>query len=169
MKYITTIEDKKYTIEITDDGVLVDGKPYVVNSQSLPHTGTMSLLINNHSVDAVIESGDDGTWDVLLEGSLYNVQVLDERAWRLSQAFGGQVATTGTLTLKSPMPGVVLKVQVSEGDLIEKGDTVVILESMKMENELKASRGGVVYSVHTEDGAVVEKGAQLVTIGDAEA
>ena len=76
------------------------------------------------------------------------------------------LADSGEIVIRSPMPGLVLDVLVEEGDEVESGEKIVILESMKMENELRASRPGVVLRVLTEKGASVEKDQDLVVIGD---
>jgi biotin carboxyl carrier protein len=166
MKYITTVNDKEYVIEIDHENqITVNGTPYAVDFQQLPQGGTLSLLIDNRSLEAIVDERDDA-WDVLIRGELYSVQVQDERAYRLAQARGTLVAESGTVAIKSPMPGLILDVLVVEGDPVEKGDKVVILESMKMENELRASREGVVTRVHVEKGDSVDKDQELVIIGD---
>lgn len=166
MKYITTVNEQQYTIEIDqDDQILVNGEPYHVNFHQLLEGGTLSLLLNNRSLEAIVNEQDDN-WEVLLHGELYAVQVQDERSYRLAQARGSVLPETGTITLKSPMPGVILDLLVSPGDHVEKGEKILILESMKMENELRAGREGVVTRVHVEKGASVEKNQELITIGD---
>jgi biotin carboxyl carrier protein len=93
--------------------------------------------------------------------------VQDERVYRLAQARGKLAADTGEVQIKSPMPGVIVKTPVGVGELVKMGQTVVILESMKMENELKATRDGVMLGVLVKPGQAVEKGEVLVVIGDA--
>ena len=166
MKYYATVNEQKYTIEIDqEEQILVDGQPYQVNFQQLLQGGTLSLLINNRSLEAIVSEQEDA-WEVLIHGELYTVQVQDERSYRLSQARGSVLPETGTVTVKSPMPGVILDVLVAPGTRVEKGEKVVILESMKMENELLAGRAGVVKRIHVEKGASVEKNQDLLVIGD---
>ena len=62
------------------------------------------------------------------------------------------------------MPGLVVRVEVSEGQAVEVGDGLVVVEAMKMENELRATQQGVVEQVHVQAGDRVEKGAELVTL-----
>lgn len=168
MKYYTKVNEKEFTIDIgQDDTILVNDAPYTIDFKILPISGLASLLINNQSLEAVVEEREDH-WEVLTEGELYNVNVQDERAFRLAQARGTDLGDSGETAVKSPMPGVIIKVLVEEGDVIEQGQQVIILESMKMENELKAQRGGVVTAVKIEAGASVEKDQVLVVIGDPE-
>jgi biotin carboxyl carrier protein len=166
MKYITTINNQEYVIEIDHDHeIVVNGERFQIDFQLLPEGGVLSLLLNNRSLEAVVEERNEA-WEVLIQGELYTVQVQDERAYRLAKARGSGGTVTGEAVIKSPMPGVIIAVSVSEGERVKKGDKVVILESMKMENELRAPRDGVVSRVHVRPGTSVEKGQPLVVIGD---
>lgn len=166
MKYFATVNGVEYTIEIDrDDQIMVDGQPHHINFQQLPEAGTLSLLLDNRSLEAIVENRDDA-WEVLLHGELYTVHVQDERAYRLSQARGVLVEDTAELAIRSPMPGLIIDVLVAPGDHVARGDKVAILESMKMENELRSSRDGVVKRVSVAKGDNVEKDQTLVIIGD---
>lgn len=167
MKYITRVNDQEFVIEIDQDDVItVNGQRHDINFQELAEGGTLSLLIDHRSLEAIVEERDDA-WEVLLHGELYNVQVQDERAYRLAQARGQLTDSSEAVVIRSPMPGLILNVLVQEGEHIVKGQTVVILESMKMENELRAGRDGVVTRVQVGVGDSVEKNQELVAIGDA--
>lgn len=169
MKYITQVEEQEFTIEIDrDDQIMVNGRVYNTDFRQLTEGGMLSLLLNNRSLEAIVEERDDA-WEVLLRGELYSVQVQDERAYRLAKARGTLVDDGTEAIIKSPMPGLIVAVPVEEGQAVKKGDQVVILESMKMENELRSPRNGVVHRVLVSQGASVEKDQVLVTIGDAEA
>lgn len=168
MKYIAQINDEEYVIEIGPNNELtVNGEPYQIDFRQLPSSGVASLLLNNHSFEALVEQRN-GQWDVLIKGELYAVTVTDERAYRLAQARGSLAAVDGEVNITSPMPGIIIAVPVAEGDVVQQGDKVVILESMKMENELRAPRDGVVSQVLIEAGASVEKDQVLVVISDHE-
>ena len=166
MKYITTVNGKEYTIEIDqEDEILVNGKKYLIDFQQLPEGGTLSLLINNRSLEAIVDKREEA-YEVLIHGELYAVRVQDERSYRLAQARSTLVEDAGAISINSPMPGLILDVLVGEGDRVQKGDKVVILESMKMENELRAGRDGQVTRVFVQPGDSVEKNQELVTIGN---
>ena len=168
MKYITTVNGKEYTIEIDQEAkILVNGDEYAINFQQLPEGGTLSLLINNRSLEAIVDQSDE-MYEVLIHGELYTVQVQDERSYRLAQARSTLVEDAGVMSIKSPMPGLILDVLVAEGDRVHKGDKIAILESMKMENELRAGRDGQVTRVFVQPGDSVEKSQELAIIGDAE-
>lgn len=166
MKYIATIREREFVIEIDEDeAVLVNGVRYPIDFQELPEGSVYSLLLKNRSWEGAVEERD-GQWEVLIRGELYAVKVQDERSYRLSKARGTATAVTGEATIKSPMPGIIVAVPVNVGDAVHKGDKVVILESMKMENELRSPRDGVVLRVNVQKGVGVEKDQVLVVIGD---
>ncbi len=168
MKYYATLEETVYIVEVHKDGrVSLNGEPYNIEQQ--PIGGYVSsLLIGNRSVEAVVVPNGNDSYEVNLSGEQYHVLVQDELTHRVAQAQEAAAANIGEVTVKSPMPGLIVNVPVAEGDTVTKGQTVIILESMKMENELKSPRDGIVLSVGTANGASVEKGQQLITIGDGE-
>jgi biotin carboxyl carrier protein len=163
MKYVTTIGERQYTIEINrDDQVTVDGVTYPIDLRAIDEA-TFSLLIDNVSLEALVETSN-GEIQVLLRGRLYPVQVEDERVSRLSRSGGGLHAGSGEVTLKSPMPGLIVSIAVTEGQAVKKGQTVVVLESMKMENELKAPRDGTIASIKVSPRQSVEQGQPLAVL-----
>jgi biotin carboxyl carrier protein len=167
MKYIATVNEQEIEIEVGQDReIRVNGERYAIDFHQLPDGGLVSLLLNNLSYEAVVEARED-VWEVLLRGELYSVTVQDERAYRLAKARGGDTAVHGDAILKSPMPGIIIATPVAEGDVVQKGDKIIILESMKMENELRSPRDGVVTRVQVKPGDGVEKGQVLVVIGEA--
>ena len=166
MKYYTKVNDKEFVIEVGQDNqILVNDVPYTIDFEILPISGLASLLLNHQSLEAVVEDRDTH-WEVLTEGELYNVHVQDERAFRLAQARGVAVDDSAATAVKAPMPGLVINVLVADGDVVEQGQKVIILESMKMENELKSPRAGVVTAVKVATGDSVEKDQILVALGN---
>lgn len=162
MKYVTVIEDQSYEIEIDQDGaILVDGELRDVDFLNLGGS-LYSIITENKSLEAVIDD-DEGKIAVMMGGQLFETQVLDERAMLLVQRRGGLKITSGEVT--APMPGLIVMVTVALDQIIEQGDTVVILESMKMQNELKSPVAGVVRAIQVETGQAVDKGDMLVEIG----
>jgi biotin carboxyl carrier protein len=166
MKYATKIEDKTYIIEINDDRrVIVDGKEYAVDFESVLGQPVYSLLIDGRSYEAyVYESEDANDWQVLIRGDLFTASVEDEREQRLRAAAGAVTSSTDEFNLKAPMPGLIVAVPISEGQAVKKGDILVILESMKMQNELKSPRAGSVTRVRVRAGESVEHNQVLVTV-----
>ncbi|MCS7072776.1 MAG: biotin/lipoyl-binding protein [Anaerolinea sp.] len=167
MKYVTFIHDRKFEIEILPDGsLLVNGEPRTVDFLPLGDT-LYSVIMDNQSYEVVIEQAGPGRKnevEVLLRGHLYTGEVLDERALLMAMRTGGLETDSGEIAIKAPMPGLIVAVPVTEGQTVEAGQTVVILESMKMQNELKAPRAGVVQRIHVTAGQSVEQHKPLVVL-----
>lgn len=164
MKYITTIDGKEFNVEIVDERcVRINGQELAVDFQTVSGQPVFSLLIGGKSYEAYIYP-DERDWQVLLRGRLYQAAVEDEREKRLKTAAGGGGGESGEFHLKAPMPGLVVAIPVSEGQSVEKGQTLLILESMKMQNELKAPRAGVVQRIRVKPGETVEQKAPLLSV-----
>ncbi len=163
-KYIATIGDKEYLIEILDERhVRLGDEEFEVDFESVSGQPVYTLLLNGESYEALVHSADEG-WQVLRRGVLYEVQVEDERERRLRASAGSGVAQTGPFHLKAPMPGLVVAVPVSEGQEVKKGEVLVILESMKMQNELKSPRDGTVTRIRVQAGDSVEQKQTLLSV-----
>lgn len=161
MKYVTVINNERYEIEIDNDGsVLVNGELRDVDFLNLGGS-LFSLITENKSFEAVIDD-DEGRIAVMMRGRLFEAQVLDERAILLMQRRGAQPSGSGEV--HAPMPGLVVTVTAEIDQPVQQGDTVIILESMKMQNELKSPVDGVVAAIHAEAGQAVDKNALLVEI-----
>jgi biotin carboxyl carrier protein len=164
MKYITTVGDKQFLVEIIDDRhVSVDGKIYEVDFESVSGQPVYSLIVNGKSHESYVAQVDD-IWQVLMRGRLYPVSVEDEREKRLRAAAGGGIAETGEFHLKAPMPGLVVTIPVAEGQDVTKGQVLLILESMKMQNELKSPRDGKVNRIKVKAGESVEQRQTLLSV-----
>lgn len=164
MRYITTVEGKQFLVEIIDDRhVSVDGKVYEVDFESVSGQPVYSLLVDGRSHEGYVAQGDDH-WQVLLRGRLFPITVEDEREKRLRSAAGGGVAETGEFHLRAPMPGLVVAIPVEESQSVKKGQVLLILESMKMQNELKAPRDGTVGRVRVKAGETVEQKQTLLSV-----
>lgn len=164
MKYITTVNDQTFLIEVLDEHhVSVNGKTMEIDFESVNDQPVYSLIVNGRSFEGFVYPEDD-QWQVLLRGTLYTVQVEDEREKRLKAASGRGAAPTAEFHLKAPMPGMVVTVPVQEGDTVQKGDLLVILESMKMQNELRAPRKGTVTRIRVKYGDSVEQKQTLLTM-----
>jgi biotin carboxyl carrier protein len=164
MKYITTVEDKEFVVEIVDEKhITVDGKVYEIDFESVSGQPVYSLIVDGRSHESYVYQGEDN-WQVLLRGRLYPAIVEDEREKRLRAAAGGGVIETGEFHLRAPMPGLVVAIPVEEGQEIKKGQVILILESMKMQNELKAPRDGTMGRIRVKTGESVEQKQTLLSV-----
>lgn len=165
MRYVTTVGEQTFEIEIEEPGVVqVDGCRHAADLQEIVPGRLYSLLLDHTSNEAFVEGDGQGCCRVLLRGELYRVKVEDERALRLARGLAGFVPASGEIPIRAPMPGLVVSVPVEVGQPVHKGEVVVILESMKMDNELCAPRDGTVVRVHVVEGASVEARTTLVTL-----
>jgi biotin carboxyl carrier protein len=165
MKYVTTINNKTFEIEIQRDGsLIVNGERREVDFLALGPS-LYSILMDGLSHELVIEERDQNI-EVLVRGRLFTGQVLDERAQLMAERSGGMISDTGEMSIRAPMPGLVVAVPVEVGQDVRAGQTIIILESMKMQNELKAPRDGVVQNIGVSAGQSVEQNKILVTIAE---
>ena len=164
MKYITTIDGRQFTVEIIDEKhVSVDGNIYEIDFESVAGQPVFSLIVDGRSHESYIYQDDDN-WQVLIRGRLYPVTVEDERERRLRAAAGGGVVETGEFHLRAPMPGLVVTIPVEEGQPVKKGQVILILELMKMQNELKAPRDGTIGRIRVRAGETVEQKQTLLSM-----
>lgn len=119
----------------------------------------LSILVDGQSYNVGIERLN-GVYEVITRGETYNFTVVDER----EMAVAGPEQKSGEKTIAAPMPGLVVDVLVREGDLIEKGQTILVLEAMKMQNEIKAPAAGTILKVSGTRGDSVNAGDALAVI-----
>mgnify|MGYP003419037499 FL=1 len=164
MRYITNVEGKQFLVEIIDEKhVSLDGKVYEVDFESVSGQPVYSLIVDGKSHEGYAAQDEDN-WQVLLRGRLYPVTVEDEREKRLRSAASSGVVETGEFHLRAPMPGLVVTIPVEEGQAVQRGQVLLILESMKMQNELKAPRDGTVGRVRVKAGESVEQKQILLSV-----
>lgn len=164
MKYITTVHGREYLIEIIDDKhISVNGKIVEVDFESVSGQPVYSLIVDGRSHESYVQQGDEN-WQVLLRGRLFPVTVEDERERRLRAAAGSGVAESGEFHLKAPMPGLVITIPVAEGQEVKKGQVLLLLESMKMQNELKSPRDGTIGRIRVKAGESVEQRQTLLSV-----
>ena len=164
MKYITEVEGKQFIVEIVDDKhVRVNDKLYEIDFETVSGQPVYSLIVDGKSHESYIYQEEEN-WQVLLHGRLYPVTVEDEREKRLRAAAGGGVAETGEFHLRAPMPGLVVSIPVTEGQEIKRGQVILILESMKMQNELKSPRDGTIGRIRVKPGESVEQKQTLLSV-----
>ncbi len=164
MKYITTIDGKEFSVEIIDDRhVSLDGKIVEVDFEPVESQPVFSLIVDGKSYEAYVYEGEEDL-EVLVKGRLYHSRVEDERERRLRAASGTGVVDSGRFDLNAPMPGLIVAISVEEGQEVQKGDVLLILESMKMQNELKAPREGIVRRIYVKAGDSVEQRFKMMTV-----
>ncbi len=165
MKYLTKANGQTFEVAIENGGqVAVDDQSFCVDMQAIEGQALFSLLIDHESYELVVDEHREG-FRVLLWGEMYEVTVegSQPRRMKASKPF---LATSpdGEYVVCAPMPGLVVQILVSLGQQVCAGEVLVILESMKMENELLAPRQGVVKAVHVAVGNTPNLDEPLVTL-----
>jgi biotin carboxyl carrier protein len=141
--------------------VVVGGRRLAVDS--LVHDHSTALRIDGAVVDLFMEGAPPGV-GVVARGARFYAEVESERMRALAAALGSKGNAVAEGMVVSPMPGRVLKVLVKVGDEVEAGAPLVVVEAMKMENELHCARGGQVKAIFVTPGQTVEGGAKLVEV-----
>ncbi len=162
MRYYVTLDDRTFEVDLTGDVPRVDGEEVNAAVNNVPGTPTRLLLVDGRSHTLVARRDHADGWDLYLDGERFTADVVDERTRAIREMTGQAAGDTGPKPVRAPMPGLVVRVSVEEGDRVEAGQSVVIVEAMKMENDLKAESGGVVATVRVAAGEAVDKGAVLV-------
>ena len=164
MKYIAEIDGKEYQIQIDDqNNVHLNGQPHDINFESVGNQLTYSLLVDGSSYEVNLYQ-ENGSWEVLMRGRRYSVRVEDERERQLRAAAESSSLQKGRFCLEAPMPGLVIEIPIQEGQQVERGDVLLILESMKMQNELTSPRQGKVSGIRVSVNDNVERHQTLVIV-----
>jgi biotin carboxyl carrier protein len=166
MKYTAILNDQEREVEVTHEGqhryrVIVDGQPHEVDAR-LCAPDLLSILIDNSSYD-ISFSYDDIRVLLNFRNRHFNIEMLDERRMRMHRV-RSDLEISGPEVIKTSMPGKVVKVLVEEGQKVEPGTGVIIIEAMKMENEIRCRNGGLIKAVHVSNGQAVEGNVALVEI-----
>jgi biotin carboxyl carrier protein len=174
-KYYVTVDDREVGIEVlhteagttvralSSDAPSVNVEFAAVHSNVDTGEGLYSLIADGKSYQVHAERTEEGMRMVIGRHRI-DLTVLTEREWRLHKVAPRQAQQSGTIIVKAPMPGLVKSVLVSAGDEVAQGQRLVVLEAMKMENDIVAARPGRVSAVHVDQGATVDGGKPLVTM-----
>jgi len=170
MRFWVKVESQEMPVDIHEqEGIYtveIDGRKRVVDCRVAGHRDYLSLIVDDRSylVESVPVKAEEGKYTTTVSGRRFALEVLDERLLAISRAKMAAPAD-GPIVIRSPMPGLIVDVRVKVGDRVKSGSAVVILEAMKMQNELVSDGHGTVTAVHVKPGQTVESQAVLVEIG----
>jgi acetyl/propionyl-CoA carboxylase alpha subunit len=164
VKYFVSVAGREIEVEVDGEHVTVGGVTRGAALRSVPGTPARQLLLDGRPTVLTLRSSGRGQWLLGLGGDRWEADVVDERTRHIRSLTAGADAARGPATLRAPMPGLVVRVLVEPGMEVAGGSGVVVLEAMKMENELKAPAAGVVGAVLVKAGEPVEKGQPLVEL-----
>lgn len=173
-QYAVTVDGRVRAVELEEIGersgelrVVVDGRERVVDARPLGE-GVWSILHDGQARLIQVDAGPASKLTVEVshpdgEPRICVAEVADPRKRDAVAAAAGR-GEAGPLTLRAPIPGRLAKVLVKAGDQVKAGQTLLVLEAMKMENELRAPRAGVISTLHVAEGVAVEAGQNLISI-----
>jgi biotin carboxyl carrier protein len=168
MKYSVRVQGTTFAVEIEGQApryrITIDGRPFQVDAANLGDDALLTMLVDHESLLAHTRLADvrRGLVDVSIGGKYRRLEVLDELT-AVTQHEAGQ-DRQGRSVLSAPMPGLVVAVQVAPGDVVQVGTPLVVMEAMKMQNELVSEMDGVVREVRVRVHQAVDSGTELVVI-----
>jgi len=167
MKYFVQVGGEEHIVEIDGDRLIYDGVTMHGHADLIAGTPIYRVSIGNEVHRVIARRGaEKGDYDIAIGGFRVALQALDERSRVIRDLSGNSKRATGPAHLMAPMPGLIVRIAVSEGDQVQPGQGLVVMEAMKMENELRAARAGTVKRIACKVGAAVEKGALLLEMED---
>ena len=166
MAFIAKLGDQTYTVDIEEVGsslyrIAVDGNEFLVDGKQTGQNN-YSLIINHRSFEVDVDTSED-EYRVLVDGRSYHIHLVDERRMRLG-GFQAGIQLQGRQEVTVPMAGNVIAVLVAEGDRVDKGQGLVIVEAMKMENEIRSPIDAEIKEVRVKTGQSVEAGETLMVL-----
>ncbi len=166
MKYIVDVNGERVIVELDGTHAEVEGERVAASLSSIEGTPVRLLRIGEQVHRLVARRGmARGRWTLDLDGQRVEAEALDELMRAIRDLTAASTEASGPAPLLAPMPGLVVRVSVAVGDTVSAGQGLVVVEAMKMENELRASVAGVVTAVLAVPGQAVDKGALLVALG----
>jgi acetyl/propionyl-CoA carboxylase alpha subunit len=166
MKYVVQLNDQRHTVSIEPDGVRYENEPMARGELSdIEGSPVRMVKLGTHVYRVVAEKRQGrGRYTLWVDGYRFEVEALDERTRAIRDLSAANAAPSGPAPIIAPMPGLIVRVNVSVGDKVEAGQGIVVMEAMKMENELRATAPGTVQTIEVAAGTAVEKGALLVSL-----
>lgn len=166
MRYVVELNSGRKTVSIEAEGVRYeDEAPIRGELSDIEGSPVRMVKLDTHVYRVVAEKHQGrGKYTLWVDGYRFETEALDERTRSIRDLSAAAAGPTGPAPIIAPMPGLIVRVNVSTGDRVEAGQGIVVMEAMKMENELRATAGGTVKRVAVSAGTAVEKGALLVEL-----
>ena len=166
MKYVVQLNDERKTLTLDPRGAQYENEPPAhAELSDIEGSPVRIVKILNHVYRVVVQKREGrGKYALWIDGYRFETEALDERTRSIRDLSAARAVPTGPAPILAPMPGMVVRVSVKAGDSVEAGQGLVVMEAMKMENELRATSAGVVKRVEVSAGTAVEKGTLLVEL-----
>lgn len=166
-EYLIKVNGKEFRgkVDPNTNKLVIDEKFYEIENLKSLAPGAYAVKVNGKIYNFEVKPTGNETFQIFIDGYSFETEVLDQTILMLrSFAKSRDEGVSGQFKLRAPMPGLVVKVLTSEGENVNKGDKLVIIEAMKMENALSTPISGIVQKVFVQEGQTVEKDAILVEI-----
>lgn len=165
MKYIVELNGEHHEVEIDGGSVTVDGEVVKAALEDVDGTPVRLVSIGDEVHRVVSRRGSSrGAYTLWVDGYRFDGEALDERSRAIRDITAASSGPTGPAPVVAPMPGLIVRVNVAVGDEVQAGEGLVVMEAMKMENELRATAAGKVKAINAAPGTAVEKGKVLVEL-----
>jgi pyruvate carboxylase subunit B len=163
VKYLVDVDGERIEVWLDADGVRVGGRLVHAHLADVEGIPIHLVRLDNTVHRVAVQKGDRrGRYTLWMNGFRYEVEALDERTRAIQELTAARSGPVGPAPVSAPMPGLVVRIYVHEGEQVVAGQAVIVIEAMKMENELRAVADGTVKKVRAAPGHAVEKGAVLV-------
>ena len=166
MKYVVELNAERHSVDLGPDGVSYGGeRPGRAELSDIEGSPVRMVKIGTNVYRVVVQKREGrGRYSLWVDGYRFDAEALDERTRAIRDLSAANTGPAGPAPIIAPMPGLVVRVNVKVGDTVEPGQSLVVMEAMKMENELRATGPGTVRSVEVSPGTAVEKGTLLVAL-----
>jgi pyruvate carboxylase subunit B len=165
VRYFVRVGETELELSLEGDEVRVDGIVTHARLADVEGTPVRMLTVGDEVHRIVVRpAGTRGRYTIWVDGFRHEVDALDERMRAIRELAGATAGPVGPAPLVAPMPGMIVRVNVQVGDRVQPGQGLVVMEAMKMENELRAQAPATVKAILAQAGTAVEKGALLIEL-----
>ncbi|MGQ0647152.1 MAG: acetyl-CoA carboxylase biotin carboxyl carrier protein subunit [Gemmatimonadaceae bacterium] len=165
MKYVIEVNGERIALALEEGGVRLGNEFLHAHLADVEGTPVQLVTVGEAVHRVAVRRGETrGSYTLWIDGYRYQVEALDERTRTIRDLTGSSGTPLGPRPLVAPMPGLIVRIHIREGDHVDAGQGLVAMEAMKMENELRSPSAGHVKKIHVQQGQPVDKGTLLVEL-----
>jgi len=165
MRYIVDLNGERHEVDVDGGQVTVDGEISSAHLEDVEGTPVRLVTLGTEVHRIVTRRGPTrGVYTLWVDGYRFEAEAVDERTRTIRDITAESSKSSGPAPIVAPMPGLIVRVNVAVGDEVQAGQGLVVMEAMKMENELRATAAGRVKNITAAPGTAVEKGTVLVEL-----
>ncbi len=163
-KYVIGIDSKKVNADVQPDGIVIDDRTFKEIELTSINDHRFILRVGEKIYEAVVDVKDKNKFNITIDGLDYDLTIRSQLEEMAEELMRNKAKAEHSDKIVAPMPGLLLKITKEIGDEVEFGETVAVLEAMKMENEIRATSSGIIKEIHAEAGQSLEKNQLIITI-----